>query len=222
MRALPQAQRSPRQQVPVSSHDALLHAFLRGAGVEGLQIPGGLTPELMRTLGRMLRESTQGLLDLLAARAMAKREVRADATIIVAQDNNPLKFSPTAEAALAHLLAPRGTGFMPPVRAVKDANSSLQSHQLAFMAGMQAALASVLKRLDPHVLERENKERSLMGTLLGAAHKARLWDRYTELHAAVIKDAETDFHGLFGREFLGAYQSQVSRLREQGAPSQRT
>ncbi len=81
-----------------------------------LPIPGGLTPELMRDVGAIMRETMRGVLDLLAARAHAKREVRADMTVIVANDNNPLKFSPDLDAALAHLLVPRGQGFMSPQR----------------------------------------------------------------------------------------------------------
>ena len=97
----------------VSPNEALARALLAGAGIRGIDIPGGLTPQLMNQLGRLLREATGGLLDLLAARAMTKREVRADMTVIVAKDNNPLKFSPDMEAALTHLLVPRGRGFMP-------------------------------------------------------------------------------------------------------------
>ncbi len=158
--------------------DALLRALLEGAGVPRLTIAGGLTPEFMRAVGQMLRETVRGLLDLLQARAMTKREVRADATVIVAQDNNPLKFSPTIEAAMAHLLVPRGTGFMAPVRAVADAHDSLRSHQLAFMAGMQAGLASVLKRLDPHALEQRSGQPSFVASMVPSTHKARLWDDY--------------------------------------------
>src|SRR5581483_3654065 len=87
--------------------EALLQAFLEGAGVPRLAFERGLTPALMQSIGEMLRETVRGLLDLLHARALTKREVRADATVIVAQDNNPLKFSPTLEAAMAHLLVPR-------------------------------------------------------------------------------------------------------------------
>ena len=197
--------------------EALLQAFLEGAGVPRLAIGSGLTPELMQTIGEMLRESVRGLLDLLQARALTKREVRADATVIVASDNNPLKFSPTLEAAMAHLLVPRGTGFMSPVRAVSDAHQSLRSHQIAFMAGMQAGLASVLKRLDPHALSHRTGEPSLMGAFVPSTHKAHLWEQYEELHAAIVRDADADFQSLFGREFLRAYQSQVTRLREQDA-----
>lgn len=201
-----------------ATNEDFLQALLQGAGVPHLAIPGSLTPEFMQLLGQMLRETIRGLLDLLAARAMAKREVRADATIIVAQDNNPLKFSPSVEAAIAHLLMPRGMGFMSPLRAVTDAHDSLRSHQLAFMAGMQAALATVLKRLDPKALEQRSGQPSLVGSFMPATHKARLWDEYTALHAAILRDADADFQSLFGREFLSAYQNQVSRLRDQSGP----
>lgn len=209
------ASAAARRDPATATNEDLLQALLEGAGVPQLAIPGGLTPEFMQSMGQMLRETIRGLLDLLAARAMAKREVRADATIIVAQDNNPLKFSPSVEAAIAHLLMPRGMGFMSPLRAVTDAHDSLRSHQLAFMAGMQAALATVLKRLDPKALEQRSGQPSLVGSFMPGAHKARLWDEYTALHAAILRDADADFQSLFGREFLSAYQTQVSRLREQ-------
>lgn len=200
---------------PAQTPDALLQAFLDGAGVPRLSMTRGVSPELMQAIGEMLRETVRGLLDLLHARALTKREVRADATVIVAQDNNPLKFSPSVEAAMAHLLVPRGMGFMPPLRAVADAHQSLRSHQLAFMAGMQAGLASVLKRLDPHALSQRSGQPSLMGAFVPTTHKARLWEQYAELHASIARDADADFQSLFGREFLKAYQTQVTRLREQ-------
>jgi FHA domain-containing protein/type VI secretion system protein len=194
--------------------DALLRALLTGAGVGNLAIPGGLTPELMSELGQILRIATQGVLDLLVARALAKREVRADMTIIVAADNNPLKFSPDLEAALSHLLAPRGRGFMPPVRAVGDAYENLRSHQIGFMAGMHAALAVVLARFDPHKLEPRLTEKSMFDSILPMSHKAKLWDLYAELYGEISREAEDDFHSLFGREFLRAYQAQVAQLRD--------
>ncbi|MEP7208116.1 MAG: type VI secretion system-associated FHA domain protein TagH, partial [Casimicrobiaceae bacterium] len=204
----------PGQALPAApTADALLQALLAGAGVARLRIPDGLTPDFMRALGAMLRESVRGLLDLLHARALTKHEVRADATVIVAQDNNPLKFSPTLEAAMAHLLVPRGTGFMPPLRAVADAHDSLRSHQLAFMAGMQAGLASILKRLDPHAIESRSGEPSLLGAFVPATRKASLWDQYANVYAGVVRDADADFQAIFGREFLRAYQHEVNERR---------
>jgi FHA domain-containing protein len=194
--------------------EALLRALLHGAGVGSLAIPGGLTPQRMFELGQMLRTAIQGVLDLLTARAMAKREVRADMTIIVAADNNPLKFSPNLEAALSHLLAPRGRGFMPPVRAVGDAYENLRSHQIGFMAGMHSALAVVLARFDPHQLESRLTDKSVFDSIMPMNHKAKLWDLYAELYGEISREAEDDFHSLFGREFLRAYQAQVAQLRD--------
>ncbi len=167
-----------------ASPDALLAALLRGAGVRDLAIPGGLTPQFMEELGAVMRETLRGLLDLLAARAVAKREVRADATIIVAQDNNPLKFSPSLEAAISHLLMPRGQGFMPPLRSLADARVSLRSHQEGFVAGMRAALAAVLARFDPAKLEERLTQSPDGGSLLPMNHKAKLWNLYEELYGA--------------------------------------
>lgn len=189
--------------------DPLLAALLRGAGVSEVRVPGGLTPELMEEVGAVMRETMRGLLDLLAARAHAKREVRADATVIVANDNNPLKFSPDLDAAVAHLLMPRGQGFMSPQRSLADARDSLRTHQEGFVAGMQAALGAVLGRFDPAKLEARLTESAKGGSLLPMNHKAKLWNLYEELYGEISRESETDFHFLFGEEFLTAYQSKT-------------
>jgi FHA domain-containing protein/type VI secretion system protein len=196
------------------TNDELLRGFLAGAGIPGQPIPGGLTPELMYQLGQLLRESTRGTLDLLLARAATKREVRAEMTIIVAQDNNPLKFSPNVDAALAALLTPRGHGFMPPLRAVRDAYEGLSSHQQGFVAGMRAVLDVVLARFNPADFERRLTQRSMTDSLLPMNRKAKLWDLFTELYGELGQQAAAEFHALFGQEFLRAYDAQIARLRE--------
>jgi FHA domain-containing protein len=201
-----------------TADDALLAALLRGAGVTELAVPGGLTPKFMEDVGAVMRETMRGLLDLLAARAHAKREVRADATIIVASDNNPLKFSPELDAAVAHLLMPRQHGFMPPQRSLADARESLRSHQEGFVAGMQAALAAVLARFDPGKLEERLLESSSGSSLLSMNHKAKLWNLYEELYGEISREAETDFHFLFGEEFLEAYRAKTRPAAQPAAP----
>ncbi len=194
--------------------DELLRAFLDGAGMPDLDLPDGLTPQRMHLLGTLVREAAQGTLDLLLARALTKREVRADATMIVARENNPLKFSPNVEVALQHLLAPGERGFMDPASALRDAYDDLRSHQFGFMAGMRAALAGVLRRFDPATLEQRLKEPRMLDSLVPLHRKSRLWDLFSELYGAISKEAEDDFHTLFGREFLRAYQAQIAKLRQ--------
>jgi FHA domain-containing protein len=200
----------------ISGADALLDAFLNGAGVPDLAIANGLTPQFMNTLGQLLRESTQGTLDLLLARTLTKREVRAELTMIAPRENNPLKFSPTVEAALAHLLAPQGRGFMTPLQAMKDAHDDLRAHQFGFMAGMRAALAGVLDRFDPEELERRLTQKTVIDTLLPINRKAKLWDLFAERYKEISHEAEEDFHALFGKEFLRAYEAQIAKLDQDG------
>jgi FHA domain-containing protein len=97
-----------------------------------------LTPTLMRLLGRLIHEATRGTVDLLVARAALKREIRAEVTMIVTRENNPLKFSPSVEVALGHLLSPPARGFMESDRAMRDAYDDLRAHQFGFLAGMRA------------------------------------------------------------------------------------
>ncbi len=200
----------PRAAAPAARVDAatdpLLQALLRGAGVRDLALPGGLTPHAMEELGQVMRETMRGMLDLLATRASAKQQVRADATMINAHANNPLKFAPDLDAALTHLLQPRGEGFMPPLLAVTDACTSLREHQLGFVAGMRAALSAVLARFDPQQMEGRLTQTSLTDSLLPGAHKAKLWAMYEEIYGQIATQAATDFHALIGAEFLRAYQ----------------
>lgn len=209
----PKPQPAAAQQ-PAAGTEALLRAFLDGAGIPNLTLAGGLTPETMRLIGALLREATLGTLDLLQARMMIKREVRAQATMIVARDNNPLKFSPDVDSALGHLLAPQGRGFMAPLASMQDAYDDLRSHEFGFMAGMRAALAGVLARFGPEELEKRLKQKSFLDGLVPMTRKARLWDLFAEMYEEISREAEDDFHAVFGREFLRAYEEQVARLEK--------
>jgi FHA domain-containing protein len=192
--------------------DALLEAFQRGLGIP-LAPTGGMSPETMEHIGAMLREAVEGTMALLTARAVTKREVRAEVTMILSKDNNPLKFSPDLAFALTQLFAARGKGFMPPVEAMRDAYEDLRSHQFGFMAGMRAALTAVLARFSPDQLEAKISGRGLLDSVMPGNRKARLWDLYEQLYGEISREAEDDFHALFGREFLKAYEAQVERLR---------
>jgi FHA domain-containing protein len=198
------------------AQEATVRAFLDGAGIADLDLPAGLTPQTMFMLGQVLRETVQAMLDLLLARAMLKRELRADVTMILAKENNPLKFSPNVEAALTHLLNPQ-RGYKQPLEAVKDACNDLRSHQFAFMSGMRAALEGILHRFDPAQLEQRLKQKTVLDSVLPINRKAKLWDQFSELYGDMSKEAEEDFHALFGREFVRAYEAQIEKLTRQDA-----
>ena len=190
---------------------ALLAALLEGLQAPALRLPA-LDAESMRRLGALLREAVRGTLELLVARAALKREMRAELTMIVARENNPLKFSPTVEVALQHLLGPPSPGFMPAVPALRDAFDDLRAHQLGVMAGMRAALDGVLQRFDPQQLEAKIAKRGKIGNLIPAARKARLWELFEELYGQLSSEAQDDFEDLFGKAFVRAYEAQLARL----------
>ena len=195
-----------------ASDDELLAAFLRGLASTH-QPPEMLTPGLMERIGSMLRSATEGTLQLLLTRQEFKREVRAEVTMIAAQANNPLKFSPTVEVALAHLLGPGVRGFMPPEAAMRDAFDDLRAHQFGVMVGMRAALAHVIARFEPAELEKKISARTALDALFSANRKARLWDQFVSLYGGIASEAEDDFHSLFGKAFLQAYEEQMARLK---------
>ena len=200
-----------------TSTDALLAALLRGAGVRDLAIPGGLTPQFMEELGAVMRETLRGLLDLLAARAHAKREVRADATIIVAQDNNPLKFSPGLDAAIsasAHAARPGLHAAVAQPR--RRPRSACARTRKASWPECAPRWRQCWRGSTPRKLEERLTESADGGSLLPMNHKAKLWNLYEELYEQISREAETDFHFLFGEEFLRAYQAKARPLPSPG------
>ncbi|KQX27860.1 type VI secretion system-associated FHA domain protein TagH [Variovorax sp. Root434] len=208
----------PRPAAPaparMATDDELLAAFLRGLASTH-QPPEMLTPGLMERIGSMLRSATEGTLQLLLTRQEFKREVRAEVTMIASQANNPLKFSPTVEVALAHLLGPGVRGFMPPEAAMRDAYNDLRAHQFGVMVGMRAALAHVIARFEPAELEKKISAKSALDALFSANRKAKLWDQFVSLYGGIASEAEDDFHSLFGKAFLEAYEEQMARLKSE-------
>jgi len=211
----------PAPQSPAATHSAddgdytrAVRLFLQAAGVPELESRALADPEFVQHAGELLREAIAGLLKALVARALTKGELRLDMTMLSAVENNPLKFSPNAHEALTHLLAPRAaSGYLPPLRAVREAYQDLEAHNLAVMAGMRAALLGVLQRFDPVKLEKRLGSHALLDKVLPVNRKARMWDLVAEQHAALVQEAQDEFDRIFGRAFRDAYQEQVEKLR---------
>jgi FHA domain-containing protein len=192
----------------------LLAAFLRGVKSTH-QMPTRLTPELMERVGAMLHTATHGTLQLLLSRQEFKRTVHSEVTMIVAAANNPLKFSPNVEVALAHMLGPKVGGFMGPEDAMNNAYADLRAHQFGVMVGMRAALAHVLGLFTPDQLEKRLTQKSKLDEIFSASRKAKLWDQFCKLYAGIATEAEDDFHTLFGKAFATAYDEQMARFHSE-------
>lgn len=197
---------------------ALWRAFCDGAGIE-LPLAPADAAERLHLAGRLLRSAIDGSLQLMQVRASTKHELRAEVTVIRQRDNNPLKFSPDGKSGLEQLLQPPLRGFLPGPAAMDDAMQDLVGHAIGTVAGMRAAVEGMLDRFAPDALEARLVGGSMLDNLLPMNRKARLWDLYVQRHRAILEEAQEDFHALFGRAFLAAYEQQVERLkREPRAP----
>lgn len=195
--------------------EALFKAFLEGAGVPDVAGQQPVDIESMRHLGRLMRAFTDGTIDLLSSRALLKREVRAEITMIVDEENNPFKILPNGRAVLMQMFGARMPGFLTPEAAVNDALGDLQSHQLGMVAGMRAALLTLLQRFDPAALERDTPHDGGMGEKwLPGGRDARLWRQMQQLHAQTTAAVEDDFQAVFGRAFQKAYDREMERLKD--------
>ena len=192
--------------------DELQQAFADGLGLPVHRLRS-LDVEQARRLGVLLREATRGVTDLLQARTSLKREMRAEVTMIAARENNPLKFSPNADAALLQLLGEPVPGFMAADAAMRDAFDDLRAHQIGVMAGMRAALEGVLARFDPAQLESRIAPPGGLAQLLPSSRKAKLWEQFQTLYQQISREAADDFDELFGRAFREAYEAQLDELQ---------
>ncbi len=189
---------------------ALVAAFLEGAGLPQLRLATD-SEASMRHAGAILRAMVEGLREVLISRSAIKNDLRVEQTMLRARDNNALKFSVTAEEALAALLMPNRPGYKPPLDAVREAYDDVRQHEMAVMAGVQSALGSLLKRFDPASLETRLQRGFLDGVLPGA-RKARFWEAFCQTYGEIAREAEDDFQALFGREFGRGYEQQLKKF----------
>lgn len=198
---------------PAGEDGALLDAFLRGAGLGQLRIDRAEAVAQMESIGRSYRLMVEGLVDVLRARSSLKGEFRMAQTMIRPVENNPLKFAPNVDEALLLLLRHGNAAFMPPDQAVGESFDDLKAHQLAVMAGVQAAIKHILKRFEPSVLEARLSKPSGLSALLPGSRQSQYWELFTDLYASISREAEDEFQDLFGREFSRAYEEHSARLR---------
>jgi predicted component of type VI protein secretion system len=184
---------------PNSAADAaLLGAFLRGLGLPSL----GTAPPAatLEAAGRLLRTLVEQLRAVQISRRTIKREFRILATMVRSEDNNPFKFSPTTEAALAALLG----GRRPPERYLAEVLDEIRLHELAMVAAMRDAVRALLEQLNPAQLQ-PPEERGL-AAMVPMHRKARAFEAYEALYAKTLQALDDDFDSVFGKAFALAYE----------------
>jgi FHA domain-containing protein len=61
----------------------------------------------------------------------------------------------------------------------------------------------------------------MLGSLVPASRRAKLWELYEHLYRDISKEAQDDFQTLFGKEFLRAYEAQIDKLEQEDAANKR-
>jgi len=161
----------------------------------------------------ILRVVTEGLMALLEGRSEIKNEFRIEQTRFVKAENNPLKFSPNADEALARVLGQtEAGGFLTGARAYEDAFRDLQAHQLAILSAVQRAIESVIAQFDPAALEARLKRISPLSAKTPGLRAAKCWNLFTVHYDEVAGKMREDARQLFMAEFGEAYEEACRQL----------
>ena len=158
----------------------------------------------------LLIVAVDAMMDVLRARAELKNSFRLPATLIQRSENNPLKFAPTAQDAVAKLLAASDGGFLSGRAALDDAADDIRNHQMAMLAGVRSAFDAMLTQFDPARIEEQTEGNARRLSLGG---RPRHWERYKSQFEAFTRNPDECFRRLFGDEFARAYEAQLSQLK---------
>ncbi|HEV7261197.1 MAG TPA: type VI secretion system-associated FHA domain protein TagH [Bosea sp. (in: a-proteobacteria)] len=189
--------------MPAISAAEFVQRFAKGAGLStdalGWQDPGAFAEQL----GGLMRLVAIELKQLLAARAESKRIARsANQTMIQAQDNNPLKFSPTVDDALQLIFGKPKSGYLSAQKAFDESFRDLKAHQIKTYSAMQHALRMLVEDLDPQAIAESTAQERGLDSLLGS-RKAKMWDSYVarwEAKTAPYEDGLVDAFMLYFAE----------------------
>jgi type VI secretion system protein ImpI len=170
------------------------------------------TPEererILRIAAGLLLAAIDGMTQTMQNRAECKNDLRLSMTTTsLALSNNPLKFSPTAQAALMTLFGPARKGIMEPVESMRAAFRDNHSHHMGLLAGARAAVGAALHKIAPEAVEAKLDANGPVRF----GRIRRLWYTFTQMHQAQQNDHE-GFEALFLQSFARAYEMQCRTL----------
>jgi type VI secretion system protein ImpI len=163
---------------PRGANDAFVRRMAQAAGLPADFFNGKDADQLADQFGDMMRITVTGLMQLLQSRNEAKRLVRSTSqTSIQATENNPLKFSPTAEDAIRVLFGPNTRSYLDAHRAFAQGFDDLKSHQLKTYMAMQHAVTRLVAGIDPALITKELEAHENIFDSM-RSRKSRLWEAF--------------------------------------------
>jgi type VI secretion system protein len=202
---------APATAAPGAAGTQAVVAMLMAAGLDQANAQAAVTPQNLAALGQILGVTTQGLIDVLAARSAVKSQFRVAMTMMRPVENNALKSSANATEALLYLLVNQNPAYLSAADSFAEGFEDIKAHQMAMMAGMRAAFDSMLQRFDPKELGQRFEKRKAK-SMLRLSSSGQYWDMYKDLYDDMTQDADANFQRLFGEEFARAYEEQMQRL----------
>ena len=191
----------------------ILQRIARAAGIPERAIGARDANALADDIGALLKLTTHNLMQLLVARSKTKSAMRSSSrTMIKALENNPLKFTATAEEALAIMLGPPTRNYLDAKAAVASSFADLNEHQIQTFGAMQNALDALFEDLSPEQIDKGVEPDRGLGALVGS-RKAKLWDLYVERWRAKTKRSDGRLQEAFMALFAESYDRLQSKDR---------
>ena len=187
--------------------------FCAAAGLDPNLLMDGAPEEIIRKAGEIFRITVEGLMAVLQSRRALKGEFRLRHTEFRPAENNPLKFSVDAQAAMVMLIGEPRHGFLPAREAFHEAIADIRMHEVAVLAAMQEAWFSLLQRFDPKDLSQRLEDDSGLAHLLGSK-KARCWDAFITLYDTIAGNAADEWERTFQTIFGSAYERSMQKQRQ--------
>lgn len=202
---LPPAAPQPAASAPAAQLQDAVAAICRGAGLPPDCFARRDSLEVLEEVGASLRVVSEHLMRLLSARSSVKRSIRSsEHTTIAVLDNNPFKFSPSAEDALRVAFGPQTRSYLHGPNAFTRGFDDIAAHQMRIFSAMQQAIRMLVEDLDPVHIEASGGPEKALSTLL-SSRKARHWDTYCTTWRAKTQITEDGITGLFMIYFAECY-----------------
>ena len=167
----------------------------------------------MRAAGARLRELTEGLVQLLNARASVKNVARVERTTIGRDHNNPLKYSVDAAGGAARGPDRRaGPASCRPRRRCAAAFATSRSTRWRSWTRCRWRCAPCCSASSRTSFERQLEAENLFSTLVGGGRRAKCWDAFKARYEQIASEAEREFLGEVGADFSRGYEARTRRM----------
>jgi len=192
--------------------------LLQSAGLQPRDLAASSAEEILQTTGRILRAMVIGLTDILNERPQLKTAFRLSQTVAHGGQNNPLKFSPTANDALKYLLGRTTESYLPAEEAVRESFEEIKRHEQAVPKALASAMKDFMAHLAPEELRHQFDHGLKRNSILAVTNKVKYWELYEESFQVLTRGDDTGIPEAFRQEFTKAYEQEVESLKSARRP----